>query len=109
MTCLSISPFAVLRGLWPVALVNSLRQFRVITASSGATSDQISIAITSPSGKKVKAHIIPTAEGCLANFVPNELGQYLLSISIGGIPLTAKPYHLYSMPEVSPASLVRAY
>lgn len=74
------------------APVNSLQQFRVIT--QGAGNAEFAISITSPSGTRIKAHVIPTHEGYLVNFTPTQLGEYLLGISFGGEPITSKPFKL---------------
>ncbi|XP_025833644.1 filamin-A isoform X1 [Agrilus planipennis] len=79
-------------GLEPTAPVNSLQQFRVITPDAGKA--EFAISITSPSGSKVKAHVIPTHEGYLVNFTPTQLGEYLLGITFGGEPISQKPYRL---------------
>ncbi|XP_046683134.1 filamin-A isoform X3 [Homalodisca vitripennis] len=79
-------------GLEPTAPVNSLQQFRVITQGAGKA--EFAVSITSPSGTKVKAHVIPTHEGFLVNFTPTELGEYLLSISFGGEPVSPTPYRV---------------
>jgi len=86
------------------APVNSLQQFRVITQGAGKA--DFAVAITSPSGSKVKAHVIPTHEGFLVNFTPTELGEYLLSVSFGGEPLPQAPFRFMCMPG-SDASKVR--
>ncbi|XP_075219680.1 filamin A protein cher isoform X2 [Lycorma delicatula] len=92
-------------GLEPTAPVNSLQQFRVITQGAGKA--DFAVAITSPSGNKVKAHVIPTHEGFLVNFTPTELGEYLLSISFGGEPVSPTPYRLTCL-HGSDANRVRA-
>ncbi|XP_039299021.1 filamin-A isoform X2 [Nilaparvata lugens] len=92
-------------GLEPTAPVNSLQQFRVITQGAGKA--EFAVAITSPSGSRVKAHVIPTHEGFLVNFIPTELGEYLLSISFGGEPVSPTPYRLTSL-HSSDADRVRA-
>lgn len=74
------------------APVNSLQQFRVITQDAGKA--EFTISITSPSGSKVKAHVIPTHEGYLVNFTPTQLGEYLLGISFGGEPISHRPFKL---------------
>ncbi|XP_017775738.1 PREDICTED: filamin-A isoform X2 [Nicrophorus vespilloides] len=79
-------------GLEPTAPVNSLQQFRVITQGAGKA--EFSISITTPSGSKVKAHVIPTHEGYLVNFTPTQLGEYLLGISFGGEPISQRPYKI---------------
>jgi len=74
------------------APLNSLQQFRIIT--HGLPKADLAVTITSPSGNRVKAHIIPTAEGFLVNFTPTQLGEYLLSICFGGTPITPRPFRL---------------
>jgi len=76
-----------------VAPINSLQQFKVITQGAGGKAD-IAVSITSPSGTKVQAHVIPGPDGFLVNFTPTELGEYLLSISFGGEQLRTSPYRL---------------
>ncbi|KAF4527938.1 hypothetical protein B566_EDAN012831 [Ephemera danica] len=93
-------------GLEPTAPINSLQQFRVITQGAGKA--DFAVAITSPSGNRVKAHVIPTHEGFLVNFTPTELGEYLLSISFGGEAVSGTPYRFMCMPG-SDASKVRAH
>lgn len=60
--------------------------------TQGAGKADFAVAITSPSGNRVKAHVVPTHEGYLVNFTPTELGEYLLSISFGGEPVSPTPY-----------------
>ncbi|KRK03444.1 filamin-A isoform X4 [Drosophila yakuba] len=79
-------------GLEPTAPLNSLQQFRIIT--HGLPKADLAVTITSPSGNRIKAHIIPTAEGFLVNFTPTQLGEYLLSICFGGTPITPRPFRL---------------
>ncbi|XP_055529815.1 filamin-A isoform X3 [Wyeomyia smithii] len=79
-------------GLEPTAPLNSLQQFRVITNGIGKA--DLAVTITSPSGNRIKAHVIPTAEGFLVNFTPTQLGEYLLSVSFGGTPITPQPFRL---------------
>lgn len=75
-----------------VAPINSLQQFKVITKGAGKA--DISVSITTPSGTKVQAHVIPSADGFLVNFTPTHLGEYLLSISFGGEPVRGTPHRL---------------
>ena len=95
------------------APINSLQQFKVITQEAGGrgTQAEITVAITSPSGHRIKAHIIPTGHGgYVVNFTPTELGDYLLHIAFGGTPISPLPYRLRCTPPTfSPASKVRAY
>lgn len=69
-----------------------MQQFRIIT--HGLPKADLAVTITSPSGNRIKAHIIPTAEGFLVNFTPTQLGEYLLSICFGGTPITPRPFRL---------------
>ena len=47
---------------------------------------------------RVRAHVVPTREGYLVNFTPNELGEYLLSIQFGGQRLTPAPIRFTCTP-----------
>lgn len=85
------------------APVNSLQQFRVIT--TGAGNAEFTVSITSPSGAKVKAHVIPTHEGYLVNFTPTQLGEYLLGISFGGEPIGAQPFRLQCLTGSEPGKV----
>lgn len=69
-----------------------MQQFRVILGDLMRA--DLAVTITSPSGNRVKAHVIPTSEGFLVNFTPTQLGEYLLSICFGGTPLTPQPFRL---------------
>ncbi|XP_076163878.1 filamin A protein cher isoform X2 [Ptiloglossa arizonensis] len=80
-------------GLARTAPVNSLQQFRVITQEAGKAAD-LQVAITAPSGTRVKAHVVPTHDGYLVNFTPTELGEYLLGISFDGESISNQPYRL---------------
>ncbi|XP_070164419.1 filamin-like isoform X1 [Polyergus mexicanus] len=91
-------------GLEPKAPVNSLQQFRVITQEAGRAAD-FQVAITAPSGNRVKAHVVPTHEGYLVNFTPTELGEYLLGISFGGEPISNQPYRLTCVHGSDPAKV----
>lgn len=97
--CVETCEYETKKCVWwrfSAAPVNSLQQFRVITQGAGKA--DFAIAITSPSGSKVKAHVIPTHEGFLVNFTPTELGEYLLSVSFGGEPLPQAPLRFVCMP-----------
>lgn len=85
----------------PAAPVNSLQQFRIIANDIG-THASLAVTITSPSGSRLKAHIINTAEGFLVNFTPTQIGQYLLFVTIGGTPLLTEPYRLSCLLESDP-------
>lgn len=54
----------------------------------------MAVTITSPSGSRIRAHVIPTAEGFLVNFTPTQLGEYLLSVCFGGTPISPYPFRL---------------
>ncbi|XP_050314750.1 filamin-A isoform X2 [Anthonomus grandis grandis] len=90
-------------GLEPTAPINSLQQFRVITPDAGKA--EFAISITSPSGTKVKAHVIPTHEGYLVNFTPTQLGEYLLGISFGGEPISHRPFKLTCLTGSDPSKV----
>lgn len=81
--------------------MNSLQQFRIIANDIG-THATLAVTITSPSGSRLKAHIINTAEGFLVNFTPTQIGQYLLFVTIGGTPLLTEPYRLSCLLESDP-------
>ncbi|CAG9759879.1 unnamed protein product [Ceutorhynchus assimilis] len=85
------------------APVNSLQQFRVITHDAGKA--EFAISITSPSGTKIKAHVIPTHEGYLVNFTPTQLGEYLLGISFGGEPISHRPFKLTCLTGADPSKV----
>ncbi|XP_063851781.1 filamin-A-like isoform X2 [Scylla paramamosain] len=93
-------------GLEPTAPINSLQQFRVITQEAGRA--DFAVSITSPSGMRVRAHVVPTHEGYLVNFTPTELGEYLLSIQFGGQPISSVPYRFTCTPGAN-AAAVRAW
>ncbi|XP_004536602.1 filamin-A isoform X7 [Ceratitis capitata] len=93
-------------GLEPTAPLNSLQQFRIITR--GLPKADLAVTITSPSGSRVRAHVIPTAEGFLVNFTPTQLGEYLLSICFGGTPIAPRPFRLQCL-SGSDSNKVRAF
>lgn len=69
--------------LWTVvAPVNSLQQFRVITRDAGRA--EFAVVITGPSGGSVTAQVVPVADGYVVNFTPAEVGEYRLSVTLGG-------------------------
>ena len=84
--------------------MNNLYQFRVVIDESLTSipfiHDYITICITSPSGRPIRPHIINTSEGCLVNFVPIEMGQYLISVTLAGSgKINDKPNYIYCLPE----------
>lgn len=72
--------------------MNSLQQFRIIAQHAGKA--DLAVSITSPSGSKIKAHVIPTHEGYLVNFTPTQLGEHLLGVSFDGMPLSFSPFKI---------------
>lgn len=84
--------------------MNSLQQFRVITQDAGKAAD-LQVSITTPSGNRVKAQVIPSHDGYVVNFTPTELGEYLLAISFGGEPISALPYRLNCVHGSDPAKV----
>lgn len=81
--------------------MNSLQQFRIITNDIKDVKD-LSVTITSPSGNRLKAHIVNTADGFLVNFSPTQIGEYLLFVTFCGTPLLTKPYLLKCLKESDP-------
>jgi filamin len=82
--------------------VNSLQQFRIITNDIKDVKD-LSVTITSPSGNRLKAHIVNTADGFLVNFSPTQIGEYLLFVTFCGTPLLTEPYLLKCLKESDPS------
>lgn len=80
--------------------MNSLQQFRIITNDVRAA--DISVTITTPTGNRLKAHIVNTEEGFLVNFSPNQIGQYLLFVTLMGTPLLTEPYRIQCLRESDP-------
>lgn len=62
----------------------------------------MSVTITSPSGNRLKAHIVNTADGFLVNFTPTQIGEYLLFVTFCGTPLLTEPYLLKCLKESDP-------
>lgn len=83
------------------APVNSLQQFRIITRNLDKVGE-LAVTITSPSGNRLKAHVINTSEGYLVNFTPNQIGEYLLFVSFGGNLLNTSPYRVKCLKESDP-------
>lgn len=84
------------------APVNSLQQFSVKLLSDDIKAADFSVTITSPSGNRLKAHIVNTAEGFLVNFSPTQVGEYLLFVTFCGTPLLTEPYLLKCLKESDP-------
>jgi len=74
-----------------VAPVNSLQQFRVMTREAGKA--EFAVVITGPSGGSVTAHVVPVADGYVVNFTPTEVGEYRLSVTLGG-EQAGRPYRM---------------
>lgn len=62
--------------------MNSMQQFRVMTREAGRA--EFAVVITGPSGGSVTAHVVPVADGYVVNFTPTEVGEYRLSVTLGG-------------------------
>lgn len=62
----------------------------------------MSVTITSPSGNRLKAHIVNTEDGFLVNFTPTQIGEYLLFVTFCGTPLLTEPYLLTCLQESDP-------
>lgn len=95
-----ISPIKTNIFTHSAAPVNSLQQFRIITNDLKAA--DISVTITTPTGNRLKAHIVNTAEGFLVNFSPNQIGEYLLFVTLMGTPLLTEPYRITCLRESDP-------
>ncbi|XP_060856189.1 filamin-A isoform X2 [Metopolophium dirhodum] len=78
-------------GLETLAPVNSLQQFRVMTREAGRA--EFAVVITGPSGGSVTAHVVPVADGYVVNFTPTEVGEYRLSVTLGG-EQAGRPYRM---------------
>ncbi|XP_022174560.1 filamin-A isoform X1 [Myzus persicae] len=78
-------------GLETLAPVNSLQQFRVMTREAGRA--EFAVVITGPSGGSVTAHVVPFADGYVVNFTPTEVGEYRLSVTLGG-EQAGRPYRV---------------
>jgi filamin len=79
------------------APVNSLQQFRIITQDVKAA--DLSVTITSPSGTRLKAHIVRVEDGFLVNFTPTQIGSYLLFVTYCGTALRTEPYVVTCLKE----------
>ena len=69
--------------------VNSLQQFHIATREAGKA--ETAVRITSPTGRPVQTHVIPTYEGCLVNFTPTEVGEHNVDIRFAGEPVPRSP------------------
>lgn len=92
--------FMIILLKFKAAPVNSLQQFRILT-NDVKTAD-FSVTITTPTGNRLKAHIVNTEEGILVNFSPNQVGEYLLFIAYMGTPLLTEPYRIQCLRESDP-------
>lgn len=90
-----------------VAPVNSLQQFRVMTRDAGRAA--FAVVITGPSGGSVAAHVVPVAEGYVVNFTPTEVGEYRLSVTLGGQtvgrPGVGGPFRVTCTPASDPGKV----
>lgn len=82
--------------------MNSLQQFHLIVPTNDVKAGDLSISITSPSGNRLKAHIVNTDDGFLVNFSPTQVGDYLLFVTFCGTPLLTEPYLLKCLKESDP-------
>lgn len=100
-----------------VAPVNSPQQFRVIDLAAVGYLADVAVAITSPSGGRVKSTIAPIRDGSLPGYwieyTPSELGDHLVDILYGGELLLNRggiPYRVRCvLPPAAAAEIVRAY
>ncbi|XP_014220678.1 filamin-A isoform X3 [Trichogramma pretiosum] len=102
-------------GLAPTAPVNSLQQFSVLTreATSGYQQQSsplpdIQVVISSPSSKPCKAQVLATPDGYLVSYTPVELGDYVVDVVVGGVPLPSLPRRVTCLPQSEP-KLVKAH
>lgn len=94
--------------------MDSLQQFSIITTAGSSWGEQLAVAITAPSGARVQPRIIPFTQdgqltgGYLVEYVPMELGDYMITVSYGGRVLPC--YRIRSVePPSSAAGRVRAF
>lgn len=87
----------------PAAPVNSLQQFNIKLLSNDVKAADLSVLITSPSGNRLKAHIVNTEDGFQVNFTPTQIGEYLLFVTFCGTPLLTEPYLLKCLKESDPS------
>lgn len=80
--------------------MNSLQQFNIKV--EGLKAVDLSVTITSPSGQRLKAHIVNTDEGFLVNFTPTQVGEHLLFVTFCGTPLLTEPYLINCLRESDP-------
>lgn len=85
------------------APVNSLQQFNIKLLSKDVKAADLSVLITSPSGNRLKAHIVNTDDGFQVNFTPTQVGEYLLFVTFCGTPLLTEPYLLKCLKESDPS------
>ncbi|XP_050427022.1 filamin-A isoform X1 [Adelges cooleyi] len=93
-------------GLEQLVPMNSLQQFRVMTRDAGKA--EFAVIITSPSGGSVKAHVVPFEDGYKVSFTPAEVGEYRLSVTLGGETVGRAPYRMQCV-QTSDPSKVFAY
>ena len=99
-----------------VALIDALQQFRVhIDCDNCDEFDEISVIIATPSGNSYLPHIIPTSGGFLVNYIPEQSGNYAISVLLNSILVPGSPFYVYVFPrppkpDISElCSLVRAF
>lgn len=96
------------RWVAAVAPMNSLQQFRVLTRDAGRA--EFAVIITGPSGGSVTAHVAPVADGYAVHFTPAEVGEYRLSVTLGGEQVRGPggapgPYRVLCTPAGDPSKV----
>lgn len=81
--------------------MNSLQQFNIKLPDYQVKAVDLSVTITSPSGNRLKAHIVNTEEGFLVNFTPTQVGEHCLFVTFCGTLLT-EPYVINCLNESDP-------
>lgn len=100
-----------------VAPVNSPQHFRVIDQAAIGYLADVAVAITSPSGGRVKSRISQIRDGPFPGYwieyTPSELGDHLVDVIYGGELLHNRgglPYRVRCvLPPTAAADIVRAY
>lgn len=100
-----------------VAPVNSLQQFRVVDYAAVGYLADVAVAITSPSGGRLKSRITQirdeSGSGYRVEYSPSELGDHLVDVLYGGQLLLNRgemPFRVRCvLPPAAAADIVRAY
>lgn len=100
-----------------VAPVNSLQQFKVMDYGAVGFVADVAVAITSPSGSRIKSRITQIRDGSIPGYwieyTPSELGDHLIDVlygaqlilNHGGLPFRVRCV----LPPAAAADIVRAY